>query len=93
MIAKTKLILMSTVEIRTELHRFIDEMDEKFLKVVHSMINTYRKESLDPIIGFDVDGVPLYASEAKKRFKEQLEGVKRGEYITIEDLEKEAEKW
>ncbi|PSR12859.1 MAG: hypothetical protein DA408_12230 [Bacteroidetes bacterium] len=85
---------MSAVEIRTEIQSYLEQVqDESFLKVVHSMLGTYVKEHEDPIIGYDVDGVPLYASVAKKLFKEQLEGVERGEFITIEDLEKDMETW
>ena len=87
-------MLMSAVEIRSEIQSYLDKVqDESFLKVVHSMLGTYIKELEDPIIGYDVDGVPLYASVAKKLFKEQLEGVERGEFVTIEDLEKEMETW
>ena len=89
-----KLMLMSTVEIRSEIDLFLDQVDESFLKVVHSMLNTYVRENVeDPIIGYDVDGKPLHASVARKLFEKELEGVKRGEYITIEDLEKESETW
>ena len=89
-----KQMLMSAVEIRAEIQSYLEQVkDESFLKVVHSMLGTYIKELEDPIIGYDVDGVPLYASVAKKLFKEQLEGVERGELVTIEDLEKEMETW
>lgn len=85
---------MSAAEIKAEINLYLEKVkDETFLKVVHSMLDTYVKEHEDPIIGYDIDGLPLYASVAKKRFKKQLEGVKRGEYITIEDLEKEMESW
>ena len=89
-----KQMLMSAIEIRAEIQSYLEQVkDESFLKVVHSMLGTYIKEQEDPIIGYDVDGVPLYASVAKKLFKEQLEGVERGEFVTIEDLEKEMETW
>lgn len=85
---------MSSSEIRSEIEVFLDQVDESFLKVVHSMLNTYVKEKLeDPIIGYDVDGKPLHASVARKLFEKELEGVKEGKYMTIEDLEKESEKW
>lgn len=87
-------MIMSMVEIRAEINNYLEKVqDERFLKVVYSMLDAYVREHEDPIIGYDVDGVPLYASVAKKLFKEQLEGVERGEYITIEDLEKEMETW
>ena len=88
-------IFMSNPNLRADIDRYLDQVkDEAFLKVVHAMLGAYVKEKIeDPIIGYDVDGKPLYASLAKEQFKKQLEGVKRGEYITIEDLEKDSETW
>lgn len=84
---------MSTVELKTDVHRLVDQLDDHFLKVVHVMLDTYLQAQKDPVIGYDVDGKPLLASVAKKKFKEQLEGVERGEYLTVEELEKESETW
>lgn len=87
-------MLMNASEIKAEIDSYLEKVqDERFLRVVHSMLDAYVREHEDPVIGYDVDGVPLYASVAKKLFKEQLEGVERGEYITIEDLEKDMETW
>ena len=48
----------------------------------------------DPIIGYDpVDGTPVRTSVAVKQFEKDLKAVDQGEYITIEDLEKESEEW
>lgn len=91
-----KQMLMSAVEIRTEIDNLLDVVqskNESFLKVVHSMLTTYAKELEDPILGYDADGNPLYVSEAKAAFRAELEGVKRGEYMTIEEFEKESETW
>jgi len=48
----TKLMLMSTVEIRAEIDQLLDKVQDKnetFLKVVHSMLRTYVEEQDDPI--------------------------------------------
>ncbi|MCB0617000.1 MAG: hypothetical protein KDC75_26965 [Phaeodactylibacter sp.] len=39
---------MSTVEIRTEIDLFLDQVDESFLKVVHSMLKAYLEEQKEP---------------------------------------------
>ncbi|MCB9352851.1 MAG: hypothetical protein H6573_36015 [Lewinellaceae bacterium] len=58
---------MSAVEIRAEIQSYLEKVqDESFLKVVHSMLDAYVREHEDPIIGYDVDGVPLYASVAEE---------------------------
>lgn len=84
---------MSTSNIRSDVHRMIDELDEPFLKAVHAMLQTYTQEQADPIIGYELDGTPIHASVAKAQFKAELERVKQGEFVTIEDLEKEADQW
>ena len=43
-----KIRLMSTVEIRTEIDLFLDQVDESFLKVVHSMLKAYLEEQKEP---------------------------------------------
>lgn len=89
-----KLLLMSTAEIRTEIHDYLDRVeDESFLKVVHSMLGTYMKEQADPIIGYEIDGTPVRASEARKQLLAEVEAAKRGEYTTLEDFKKEVENW
>lgn len=84
---------MSAVEIKAEINRYLELVeDERFLKVVHSMLDTYLKEG-DPIIGYEVDGTPITASTFLKQADESMAEVERGEYTTLEELEKESEEW
>lgn len=53
---------MSTVEKRTEVHQMVDEIDSAFLDVVYAMLDTYKKQQEDSIIGYNVNGDPMYAS-------------------------------
>jgi hypothetical protein len=84
---------MSAIELREEINRYLNQVDEGFLKVVHSMLDTYVREKDDPIIGYEIDGTAVRASEARRQFIADIEAAKRGEYITLEDLEKESETW
>ena len=85
---------MGAAEIRAEVHQIIDQLDDNFLKVVHSMLDTYVQQmEEDPIVGYDVDGRPLYASEAKEEYAKRVAAMKEGKSTTIEDLRKEASKW
>ena len=38
---------MKTTELREELHHYIDQMDEQFLKALHAMLKEYSKGSYD----------------------------------------------
>ena len=86
-----KWILMNAADIRLEINQYLELVkDERFLKVVHSMLNTYIQENVeDPIIGYDIEGAPVRASEARKQFAEDLQ--KRDEFMSLEDFEEELE--
>ena len=86
---------MSTVEIRAEINSLLDKVqdqNESFLKVVHSMLSSYIKDH-DPVIGYSVSGEPMYASVAKEEFKARYDAIDQGDYITLEELKKESETW
>ncbi len=95
MTLNTRLMTSSNAaEMKADLHRYIDLLDDKFVAIVHAMMDTYiEQQSEDPIIGYDIDGNPMFASVAKREFKARLDAVDRGEYITLEELEKESETW
>ncbi len=84
---------MSATQIKEEIRAYLDEVDESLLKAVHAMLSTYAKEEEDPIIGYDVEGTPMRASEAKVEFKKRLEAVDQGAYLTLEELKKESKTW
>ena len=84
-----KIIIMSAVEIRTELHQLIDEIDEHFLKAVHSMVSTYHTEKP---LGYEVNGNPIWASKLGVELDEEVGKARQGNYITVEELEKRSEK-
>ena len=79
---------MSTVEKRTEVHQMIDEIDSAFLDVVYAMLDTYKKQQEDSIIGYNVNGDPMYASVAKEEFKRRFEAIDEGKFITLDELKK-----
>ena len=79
---------------RSDLHRYVDQLDDKFVAIVHSMLETYiEQQEEDPIIGYSVEGVPMFASVAKREFKARLDAVDRGEFITLDELKKESKTW
>lgn len=78
---------MGATKIRTDIDAYLDQVkDESFLKVVHSMLDTYVREQNDPIIGYEIDGTPVRASAARKQFETDIEAARRGDYITLEEL-------
>jgi predicted Zn-dependent peptidase len=80
---------MGIIELRKELHNYINLADEKFLKMVYAMSREYQK----PVIGYDTDGKKITRQDLKKRAKAASERVKSGDFLTQEEVEKEIENW
>ena len=88
------LLMMSTAEKRETLRQKIDELDEKFIEAIYAIVEAYEEKDEDPIIGYDIEGNPKRGSVMKKIYNEQVKNaIEKGEFITIEDLEKEMETW
>jgi hypothetical protein len=86
---------MSAVEIRAEIQSYLDKVqDESFLKVVHSMLGTYLQEQEREIIGYRTDTLePVYKEGLVVELDAIVAKVKNGDYVTLEELEAEAENW
>lgn len=87
-----KFMLMSTVELRTELHGFIEEADENFLQGIYQIFTAYRTKQ-DSIVGYRLDGSPVMAEVAIEEYAKRVEAMKAGQKTSIEDLRKEAAQW
>lgn len=90
---------MSTIQIRTDIDNYLNQIDDSFLKVVHSMLATYVKEQqIEPpqpvILGYDIEGNPKYAHEMQVIYDRQVKAaIEEGVYKTLDELEKEMESW
>jgi len=84
---------MSKAEIRSQIDGYLEELDESFLKVVHSMLATYVKEQKEHIIGYDINGKPVTANDAKAQYERDLQQVKKGKYVALEDVRKKSNQW
>ena len=86
--------IMSTIDMRGDILKWVDQVDESFLSAVHAMMGTYvakqeaqAETSEDEIIGFRVGtNEPLLASEADDVFEAIVEDVKKGNYVEVDDL-------
>lgn len=93
---------MSLAQIREELHQRIDLADERLLRMVYVMTEAYLEdeEEDDPelaaaIAKHDELGPwkQMTEEELMEDLKESIAEIRRGEYISIEDLKKEMEEW
>ena len=88
-------MLMSTVEMRAEVHRMIDEMDHALLEAIHAMLATYKKHhETESAVSYDVvTGKSRTASELTNILDEEVAAVRRGEFTTFEDFQKQSAEW
>jgi len=91
---------MSTSQIRNALHLKIEQMDERFLRVMYAMAETYLKEKADADLEQEVKNVapnenwkPLTESELMERLASSAAEYEKGNYLTIDELENESEQW
>lgn len=84
---------MSAAAIRSDIDKYLDKVDESFLKVVHSMLNTYLEQQ-EKVIGYRIEtGEPVYASEITDELDAILEEVEQGDYVKLEDLKAQSKAW
>lgn len=72
------------------MHRIVDQLGDRFLEVVYSMLGKYAEQQQNPIVSYDVDGTPRTASELLSMLDAQVEEVRKGNYVTIEEFEKQS---
>jgi hypothetical protein len=92
---------MSLAQIREELHQRIDLADEHLLMMVYDVMTELDQEEEEDaelaqiIAKHDQDGPwkQMTEEELMEELKESIAEIRRGEYISIEDLEKEMEAW
>lgn len=84
---------MSTVEIRKAVHSYIDQLDDNFLQVVYSMMETYMRQYQMPDISEKIEGVPSTDDEIMASIEKGEEQLEKGEYYTVEELKAKTAQW
>ena len=84
---------MSTTEMKAEIHTFIEQAEDSYVEVIHTLLDAHIGKQDDQIISYDIDGNPQYASQMKEIFLEQLEEVKKGNFVTLDELKEESKTW
>lgn len=91
---------MSTAQLKEVLHRQIEQVDKRFLRVMFVMTETWIKEQEDAALEVDInatspnpDWQPMTEEQLMARLAEGSAQFEKGEYISIEELEKEMQTW
>lgn len=97
-----KRMVMSIEQIKETLHLRVEQADESFLRILHAMTEAYAAEYLEEeeltdeqimAIPPDPNWKPLTEEELMARLEEGSAQVEKGDYITLEELEKEIQEW
>ena len=84
--------VMNALEKRDYIHSHLHQINENLIdEVFQKMQNSLQKN--DPVVGYDASGQPISKSQFVADLKESEAQIERGEYLTIEELEKESEQW
>jgi len=70
----------------------LDEVDENVVNDIYQKMYSII-ESNDSAAGFSANGQPITKAQLLANLKEAEAQIERGEYVTLEELAKEAEKW
>jgi len=84
--------IMNTLEKRDFIHSHLHQVDDILINEVYKkMQNSLQKP--DHVVGYDAAGQAISKSPFVADLKEAEAQIERGEYLTIEELEKESEQW
>jgi hypothetical protein len=78
---------MGAIQIKKELYNYIEEADERLLKMLYAVAKEYNQEE------YILPGEPMNEEDFKKRVVAAKSRISAGQYTTQEELEKEMKKW
>ena len=81
---------MGALELRNNLLLYINQADERLLKVVKAVMESYWDEE---IVAYSVEGKALTKLDYKSELNDAVSEIKSGKFITQENLEIESENW
>jgi len=86
---------MSATELREVLIKRIGQADERMLRVMYAMLSAYEVPT-----GGEVANIPvpkewkeMTDEELKAELEQANDSIEKGEYISIQDLEKQMSEW
>lgn len=83
-------------QMQREIIEEIKLLDDKTLRLVHSMMRTHaqeRKLEEDPIIDYEIDGTPVTRSQFLKEADAAVEDVRHNGGISPDELFEKAKQW
>lgn len=79
---------MSTIQIREQLHQYVDLADERFAGALLAMFKDYFKNQKNAVVAYTVKGEPLTKKQMLKQVNEAVDKVEKGQFRTTEQIRK-----
>jgi len=89
----SKIGYMSLTEIRKEVHKYVDEIDEKALQGIFAFMKSYTENNEDEPVGYTASGEVLTREKIIQRARAASKRVKEGQFTTHEEVKKQIESW
>ena len=83
---------MNIIEKRDYIHNHLHLADNDFIEDIYKKIHSSIK-SRKVIIGYDANGNQISSAQFLKELRDSENQIKKGEFLSLEELEKEAEDW
>ena len=77
---------MGTIQLREELHKYIDQADDRILRLVKGM---FQADTDD----YTLPGASMSEETLKERVKAAKSRINSGQFTSQEDLESEMKEW
>ena len=77
---------MNSLEIKQQLHRYIDLADERMAKVLLAMFKNYFQNSEEQVVAYTTKGKPLSKKQMIKEVMESVNEVNKGNFFTTEEV-------
>lgn len=86
---------MSSTEVRNQIDLFLNQVDDRFLIVIHAMLGTYidQQNKVSNAAGYDIDGTPRTHTELTAMLDKQVQEGRNGNYLSLEELRKASDQW
>ncbi len=80
---------MTTIELKNKIHNYINQADERLLRIVNSVMESYLEDSEikeDEIVGYTLDGEPLTLNEYTECNRKAVDSYHKGLYKTQKEI-------
>lgn len=83
---------MSSVQVKEQLHRYIDLADDRMAEALLAMFKNYFHSNDNDVIGFTAKGQPMTKKQMIKEVMDAVEDVEKGNYYTKNDIKSKMKK-